>query len=74
MIIFGDFNARIGNEIVPGIKQRFNETVLNDNGELMITLCAFNEVRINNTFLTIKNSINSHLQTPGTINQQLITL
>lgn len=49
-IILGDFNARIGNQIIPGIKQRFNENVLNDNGELMIDLCALNELRINNTF------------------------
>ena len=50
MVILGDFNARIGNEVVPGVKQKFNENVLNDNGELMINMCAFTELRINNTF------------------------
>ncbi|XP_030754777.1 craniofacial development protein 2-like [Sitophilus oryzae] len=50
ILILGDFNARIGNQIIPGIKQRFNENVLNDNGELMIDLCTFNKLRINNTF------------------------
>lgn len=54
-IILGDFNARIGNDIIPGIKQRFNEDVTNDNGELMINLCTINELRINNTFFNHKD-------------------
>lgn len=50
MIILGDFNARVGNEVIPGVKQRFNEAAVNNNGELMMGLCSFNELRINNTF------------------------
>ncbi|XP_045480919.1 uncharacterized protein LOC123685307 [Harmonia axyridis] len=50
MIVLGDCNARIGSEIIPGIKQRFNEEVINSNGELLINLCALSELRINNTF------------------------
>lgn len=49
-IILGDFNARIGNSVIPEIKQRFNEDVINENGKLLINLCADNELRINNTF------------------------
>lgn len=50
LLVLGDFNARIGTDIIPGVKQRFNEDILNDNGELMINLCSLNELRINNTF------------------------
>lgn len=50
MILLGDFNARIGNEVVPGIIQKFTENTLNDNGELIINTCAFNRLRINNVF------------------------
>ena len=50
VIILGDFNARIGNEVIAGIKHRFNEETLNENGETLIHFCAQNELRINNTF------------------------
>lgn len=40
---------------MPGIKQRFNEDILNDNGELMINLCTLSEMRINNTFFDHKD-------------------
>jgi hypothetical protein len=32
----GDFNVRIGNAPVTGVKQCFNEDTVNENGELMI--------------------------------------
>lgn len=32
MIILGDFNARIESSEIPGVKQIFNENILNDNG------------------------------------------
>ena len=50
MIMLGDFNARIGNDVLRGVKQRFNEDVLNYNGELLVNVCASNELWINNTF------------------------
>lgn len=52
--ILGDFSARIGDTVVPGIKQRFNESVTNENGELMVTSCSTDELRINNTFFKNK--------------------
>lgn len=54
VLILGDFNARIGNNIVPGIKQRFNEATLNDNGMLLTQFCSDNALRINNTFFEHK--------------------
>ena len=55
VIILGDLNARIGQEIIPNIKQKFNEPVINENGELLIDFCASNELRINNTFFPHKH-------------------
>jgi hypothetical protein len=50
----GDLNALIGNEIINGVKQRFNEPESNDNGEQLIDLCARNELRITNTYFPHK--------------------
>ncbi|KAK9881036.1 hypothetical protein WA026_014379 [Henosepilachna vigintioctopunctata] len=55
VIVMGDFNARIGNTVIPGVKQRFHEDQINDNGELMVNLCSFNNLRINNTFYNHKD-------------------
>lgn len=52
--VMGDFNARIGNTAVPGVMQRFNEDVINGNGEMLLTTCAQYELRINNTFFNHK--------------------
>jgi len=41
-------NARIGNSIVDGIKQRFNEAHVNNSGETLTTFGAQNEMGINN--------------------------
>jgi len=49
LIMMGDMNARIGNMPVPGIKQRFNESEINENGDL-INFCSINSLRINNIF------------------------
>jgi exonuclease III len=54
VIILGDLNARIGDCTINGVKQRYNESVLNDNGEALIDFCARNELRINNTFFPHK--------------------
>lgn len=49
-MILGDFNARNSNEVLGGIKNRFNEDTINDNEEQLIHLCAQNELRVNNTY------------------------
>lgn len=54
IIILGDLNARIGREVIPGIKQKYNEEITNENGELLIDFCARNELRINNTYFPHK--------------------
>ena len=54
LIMLGDLNARVGNTPVPGIKQRFNESVANENGDLLTNFCSMNSLRINNTFFDHK--------------------
>ena len=54
VLILGDLTARIGNDTVNGVKQRFNEDVMNENGTVFTQFCADNELRINNTFFQNK--------------------
>ena len=54
VLILGDLNARIGNDMVYGMKQRFNEDVTNENRTMFTQFCADNELRINNTFFQHK--------------------
>lgn len=49
-IFLGDFNTRVGSEVLNGIKNRFNEEIVNESGEQLILLCAQNKLRINNSF------------------------
>jgi len=56
LITMGDMNARVGNMPVPGVKQRFNEEEINDNGDLLMNVCSMNSLRINNTFLNHKRN------------------
>lgn len=54
VLVLGDLNARIGNNVIHGIKNRFNEEACNDNGVMLTQFCADNELRINNTFFKHK--------------------
>ncbi|XP_057657912.1 craniofacial development protein 2-like [Diorhabda carinulata] len=55
IIVLGDLNARIGNDVIPGVKQKYNEAIINENGEALIDFCVRNEVRINNTYFPHKD-------------------
>lgn len=44
IILLGDLNARIGNEVVDGIKQKYNENITNRNGEILTEFCEQNEL------------------------------
>ncbi|XP_055377908.1 craniofacial development protein 2-like [Condylostylus longicornis] len=52
--ILGDMNARVGNNVVDGVKQRFSEDQTNENGIKLTLFCANNELRINNTYFNHK--------------------
>ena len=56
LIMMGGMNARVGNMPVPGVKQRFNEEEINDNGDLLVNFCSTNSLRINNTFFNHKRN------------------
>jgi hypothetical protein len=46
----GDFNSEIGNNVIRGIKNRFNRQTINENGEELIHLYFQNKLLINNIF------------------------
>lgn len=50
IFIIGDFNARIGSEIIPGVKNRFNEDFKNEGDEQLIILCLQNQLHIKSAF------------------------
>lgn len=54
IMIMGDFNAHIGNTVIPGIKQRFNDPEVNDSGDDMMEFCVMNELCVTNTFFDHK--------------------
>lgn len=47
-------SARIGNNVIPGVKNRFNEETYNESGEQVTQICAINGLRINNTYFPHK--------------------
>lgn len=72
LVIAGDFNMHIESHIIPEIKQQFNKVILNDSGEIMMTLCLNNELRINNTFCNQQEQYRYRENYRGQ-NQQLTT-
>ena len=50
IIVLGDFNARIGNDVTLGIKKEYNKTTVNGNDEILIDFCARN-IRGTNKFV-----------------------
>jgi len=54
VIVLGNFNARVGNNTMAEIKQRFNEDVRNENGDLLVDSCIQYRLQINNTFFNHK--------------------
>ncbi|XP_045466584.1 craniofacial development protein 2-like [Harmonia axyridis] len=51
----GDRNARIGNNVVQGVKHHFNDEHLNENRKALVDLCDRHNIRINNTFFRHKS-------------------
>lgn len=54
IFVIGDLNAKIGNQAISGVMQKYNKDELNDNGELLITMSTQSELRINNTYFQHK--------------------
>lgn len=55
-ILMDDFNARVGDGVVDGVKQRHNENISNTREDILVDFCAQNELHINNTFFQHKSS------------------
>lgn len=54
---------------IPGTMQRYNEEVINNNGELFLVFCTQNELGLNNTFspTKINTNINFVIQESGVL-------
>jgi hypothetical protein len=57
MLIVGDLITRTGNDMIPGIKHRFDDDDDDDDdddGELLVQFCIGNSLGINSTFFDHK--------------------
>jgi hypothetical protein len=54
-VVAGDLNVRTGNKPVLDITGNNGKDVLNSNGKSLIDLCAFNKLRITNTYFRHKD-------------------
>jgi exonuclease III len=55
IFLVGDFNVKIGNQPIPECVGAHGEQVMNRNGETLRDLCAFNELKIMNSFYRYKD-------------------
>ena len=74
LMLMEDMNARVGNNRVPNIVGTNGEATLNSNGRKLIDFCKFNNLKIMNTFLSIKKFIHLLGKQQEDTNQLLITL
>jgi endonuclease/exonuclease/phosphatase family metal-dependent hydrolase len=55
IIVAGDFNGRIGNQPIPECIGTYGEQVMNHNRETLRDFCAFNKLKIRNSFYRHKD-------------------
>jgi len=55
IILAGDFNGRIGNRPIPECIGTYGEQVTNHNGAALREFCAFNKLKITNSFYRHKD-------------------
>jgi hypothetical protein len=55
IILAGDFNGRIGNQPIPECIGTYGEQVMNYNGAALRDFCAFNKLKITNSFYRHKD-------------------
>jgi len=72
-MLIGDMNARFKNNRVSNIVGTNGEATLKNNSRKLIDFCTFNNLKIMNTFLSTKKSINLLGKQEDT-NQLVITL
>jgi len=55
IILVGDFNGRIGNQPIPEYIGPYGEKATNHNGATLKDFCAFNKLKITNSFYRHKD-------------------
>lgn len=61
LFIISDYKSKMGRNIIPGVMQKYDENVTNNNGKMFLSRCTQNELCINkifptkNTFANIRN-------------------
>ena len=58
IILAADFNGRIGNQPIPECIGTYGEQVTNHNGAALRDFCAFNKLKITNSFYRNKTCTN----------------
>ena len=51
MVVHGDLNARVGNEVIKGIVGRHGVPGTNESGERLLEMCAEQELPVSNSWL-----------------------
>lgn len=76
LILMRNFNARIGKDVIPKMKQKFNERINNQNAERMVTFYTTNVLRVNNkytfTYTRTQNSMIDYVVTNRAIHYEHI--
>ena len=49
LFIIGDWNAKVGNQDIPGVTGKFGPGELNESGQMLTEFCQENELVIANT-------------------------
>lgn len=58
IIVFGDLNAPVANAVIQNVKQICNESIINEDGELLIDVCSRDKMRVNNSYFSHKSQHN----------------
>ena len=56
MVVLGDLNARVGNEVIEGIVGRHGVTGRNESGERLLEMCAEQKLVVGNSWFK-KNDV-----------------
>jgi len=67
IILAGDFNGRIVNQPVPECIGTYGEQITNHNRAVLRDFCAFNKLKITNSFYRHKNIHKFTLEARGTM-------
>ena len=56
MVVLGDLNGRVGNEVIEGIVGRHGVPGINESGERLLEMCAEQELVVGNSWFK-KNDV-----------------